>query len=153
MRVVGVSLPGHPNVDLDEAALRQKLFMTFATMWSTAHVIRFEDRFRAGTPDAAIIEKGTTFLEIKHCNPKMKKRDVQTLEACKIAAVGSCYYVIYHIDLRIDRRVGTTGSYQTIVADPWQVLKGVWLTENLLCVPGLEHESVVEFVRSLPIHR
>jgi hypothetical protein len=133
--------------EVDEAELRRKLMPWFARLMPDAATRRLEDRFLAGVPDVLIVRKGTTFLEVKYAVPHIIGRDVQTIKCMELAVAGSCYYVIYF------KPSARSSEEWTIMATPFQVKEGVWQSKNLLCVPGFDHEAVVEFVRRLPVHQ
>jgi len=115
-----------------EATLKSKLVKTLKETLPGAVVFRHEDKITAGIPDISVTWAGyTTWLEVKHANPRVRSREIQFIIVKDLAAAGSCFYVVYARDAR--------GRYETQLVHP--------LSEATLRVPGINHLFIAEWLR------
>lgn len=84
------------RVEGNEDGLTVALVKELRVNYPRLTVLRHRD-ITAGIPDLSITGYGrTTWWELKHARPSFASRGVQRLTCRRLAAGGTCFYVVYH---------------------------------------------------------
>jgi hypothetical protein len=128
-------------VDL-EAQYKGQLGLQFKTDLPKAVWQRHEDHFTYGIPDISITVLGhTTWLEGKVLAPRLKSKRIQEVQLLKLSNQGRAWYIIWDLRDKIPL---------TRIVHPRDVLNRQFLKDlhDERTYTGIDHRSVVEFIRS-----
>jgi hypothetical protein len=124
---------------VNEAYLKGQLRDCFKKHLRGCIVLRHEDHFTAGIPDASITwKKRTTWLEAKHARPTPKALGVQIDTCNQLSISGYCWFVVYQ-----ERR----GERRTLMVEP-QSFYDLDSIPGECVTSGFNHYFVVDFIRS-----
>jgi len=100
-----------------------------------AVLLRHEDVRTAGIPDLSVTLRGkTSWWEFKHATPNYPSTGIQELTCLRLAAAGTCFYVIYHEE----------GNYKrTLIIHP----RNIKTLDPEVWQPGFDHSFVIDYIK------
>lgn len=125
---------------ITEHTLVAKLIKTLREALPEAVIIKHNDQLTAGIPDISITWNGkTSWWEIKFARPAVIGTGLQNLTARRLAAQGTCWYVVYHASCN------TNQTPTTNIVQPSML--GKYSYQSHAQCGGYDHQFVLEFVK------
>jgi hypothetical protein len=125
---------------MNEKHLTAKLMAALREILRGSVVLKHTDQFTSGVPDLSVTWGwATSWAEVKvvRRGRGILGRGAQTLTMQQLAAVGSAFYVVYHLD--------PAGTY---VVHPGNIYGDYWRSPEAH-VAAIDHRVVAEHVRAL----
>lgn len=131
-----------PNIAIEnETSLKGKLVIALKFDFPGAVVIRHEDHFTGGIPDISMTWRGrTVWLEVKHLNPRMKTKGLQTDTAIRLSEEGYCWFIVYS---------EKNGIRKTLIVHPREFMRTVDIVP-IGITDGFDHHFTGRFLRGFP---
>jgi len=124
---------------MNEAQLKTALMQYLRGALKRYVIIRHEDRFTHGIPDISATGEGvTSWIEVKHANPRFKTKGIQELTMLRLSRAGLAFFVVYWEQDK---------HQKTFIVDPAHIGNPMVTWSNQ--VDGFSHQFVQSYLEEL----